>query len=131
MPLRQGSADRGAEQHHARVVDDRVEPAGLKNGALHRICGLRLLSDVGLEDKDGPAIAADVGGDRLEPVLAARRYRHAGTVGGERGGGRRSDAARRARHEGDGAIQYRVGARGDRHGLRPYASVWAGVWSGD
>jgi len=106
LPLLQRRADRLAEQHHAGVVDERVEPAELGHRALNGTGRLLLVGDVALQHQRGAAPVADAGRERLHPVLAPCRQCHRRAVIRERGGGGRADAARGPRHQRNGALQY-------------------------
>ena len=68
------SVEGGAEQHDTGVVDQRVEAAENADRALDRVGGLLGVGDVGFQDQHGPAVATDVGGDRLQRVLG-RQFR--------------------------------------------------------
>ena len=73
----------------------------------HRVVGLLLVGDVGLEDERGAAVAADAGRQLVEAVLAPGHQRDGRTLGGQCDGGGRADPARGAGDEGDGAGQSR------------------------
>jgi hypothetical protein len=62
-----------AEQHHAGVVDEDVEPAKLMGGGLHEAGGLFLVRHVRLLDERGPLEPL---GERLEPIGPAGPERH-------------------------------------------------------
>ena len=64
LPLRQGRADRRAEQHHAGVVDERVEAAQLGDRPLDGVGRLLLVGDVGLQHQRRAALVADARGER-------------------------------------------------------------------
>ena len=70
VPLLDRRVDDRAEQHHAGVVDDDVEPAELGDGALDGGDRLVAVGDVGLDREP-----AELAGERVEPVLAPRGER--------------------------------------------------------
>jgi hypothetical protein len=94
-----GVEDR-AQQHHAGVVDDDVDAAELARGALDGRLRLLAVGDVGLDRQP-----ADVGGQRVEAVLAPRDPRHRRALRGERARRRLADPAARARDERGRALQ--------------------------
>jgi len=98
LPFLQRRADRRAQQHHPRVVDERVEPAQLGHRALNDFGRLRLVGDVGFQHQRDAAAVTDVGRDRLQPVPAPRRQRHGRAVSGERDRRGRADTARSPRY---------------------------------
>ncbi len=73
----------------------------------HRVVGLLLVGDVGLEDQRGAAVATDAGGQLVETILAPGHQRDRGTLGGQCDGGGSADPARGTGDEGDGAGQSR------------------------
>jgi small subunit ribosomal protein S12 len=105
VPLLRRRADHRAEQHHARVVDERVEPAELGDGPLHRVDRLLLVGHVDLERDRPAAVGLDRRDQRVEPVPAPRGDRHGGAPGGERPRRRLADPAARARDEGRRSVQ--------------------------
>ena len=70
LPVVERLVGRLVEQHHACVVDDRVEPAQLVDGPADRAGRLLAVGDVGLDDQ-----RVDLRPQGVEPVLAARRDR--------------------------------------------------------
>jgi len=60
-----------AEQHHAGVVDDDVEPSQLVDGAIDRSDRLLLVGDVGFDRKRGVTLAADLRGKPLKSLKTA------------------------------------------------------------
>jgi len=105
LPLLDGRALDRPEQHHARVVDEDVEPAELVDGPLHGRLRLLALRDVGLDHERGAARVAQLRGQRVEALLAPRHERDGGAAGGELAGGGVADAAGRAGDQGDGALE--------------------------
>jgi hypothetical protein len=100
IPLLDRGVDDRPEQHHAGVVDHDVQSAELFRGALDGRDRLLAIGDVGLERE-----AADLGGERIETVLATRDEGDRRSLLCQRARRRLADAAARARHEGDGAVQ--------------------------
>ena len=72
-----GAPATGAEQHHAGVVDEDVEAAESVMRAARRTVRLRLVGDVDLDRDRGAALAVDLLGEVVEPVLAAGAERDA------------------------------------------------------
>ena len=102
IPLVERSVLDRAEEHHARVVDERVEAAELLDGLRDRALGLRRVSDVGL---DHERAVADPPGHLTKPVAATRHERDLRPLRGEGERGRLTDATRGAGDECDGAAQ--------------------------
>jgi hypothetical protein len=100
-----GAHDGRTEQHHAGVVDERVEATELGHRPFDGVCRLPLVGDVGLEDEHGAPVVADDGGQRLQTVLAPRRQGHGRTLSGQGDGRGRPDTARGPRHEGHRPVQ--------------------------
>jgi hypothetical protein len=71
LPLLHRRTDDRAVEHHARGVDDHVEPAELFHGALDRADGLLAVGDVS-RDRHAVDLARYV----LEPVEAPRGHDH-------------------------------------------------------
>ena len=101
VPLLDRGVDDRAEQHHAGVVDHGVEPAELLRGALHGGDRLLAVGDVGLDREP-----ADLGGEGVEPVLAARGDGHRRPLCGERPRRRLADPAAGARDERDRVLEF-------------------------
>ena len=101
VPLLERRVDRRAEQHHAGVVDQRVEAAELGDRPLHQDLGLLLRGHVGLDRERLAATVGDRCGQLIEPIRAARSDRDRGALLGERHRGRFADPARRAGHQRD------------------------------
>ena len=96
VPLLDRGVDDRAEQHHAGVVDDDVEPAELARGALDGGDGLVPVGDVGLDRE-----AADLRGEPVQPVLAPRGDGDGRALLGERARRRLPDAAAGPRDQRD------------------------------
>ena len=77
----------------------------LGRAASYRIGRLGLLGDVRLQDQRGPALLADLAGERLEALRPASHERDGGAATRKVQGGRLADAARRPGDQGDGAVQ--------------------------
>ena len=88
------------EQHHAGVVDQDVGAAELVLDALGGGDERVAVGDVGL---DGDRAVAELVGQRLDAVGAARQQRDAVAVGGQRTGGGLADARRGAGDDRDAA----------------------------
>ena len=105
LPLLDRGVDDRAEQHHARVVDHRVEPAELGGRALHGRDRLLAVGDVGLDREP-----ADLGRERVEAVLAAGGEGDLRALRRQRPRRRLADPAARARDERDCAVQCHAGS---------------------
>jgi hypothetical protein len=103
VPLIDGRVDDRPEQHHARVVDEDVEPSELGNGLLDGPARPGLFGEVGVDDE--ALSAADLRCELLEPVAAAGGDRHARAVRGKGAGGCSSDPGARPRDESDGVLE--------------------------
>jgi hypothetical protein len=62
LPLLHGRVDGRAEEHHASVVDERVQPSELVDGALHQGIGLLPLTDVGFDRQRSATLVGDPAG---------------------------------------------------------------------
>jgi hypothetical protein len=71
LPLLHGRVDGRAEEHHASVVDERVQPSELVDGALHQGIGLLPLTDVGFDRQRSATLVGDPAGQFVEAALAA------------------------------------------------------------
>ena len=100
VPLLDRGVDDRAEQHHPGVVDHDVESAELLRGALDGRDRLLAIGDVGLDRE-----AADLRGQRVEPVLAPRGDGDGRALLGERARRRLADPAARAGDERDRVLQ--------------------------
>ena len=100
-----GASTIGPEQHHAGVVDDRVQPAELAHGLGHEADRLLLIGHVALDHERAAAGLADLVGQRVQAVLAPRGDRHRRPLRRELARGRLADAAARARDQRDGPMQ--------------------------
>ena len=87
-------------QHDAGVVDEDVRAAELLLDAVGRGDDRVAVGDVGL-DRD--RAVAELVGQGVDAVGAAREQRDAVAVGGQRAGGRLADARRGAGDDGDAA----------------------------
>ena len=87
-PFLGGRALDRPEQHHAGVVDERVQAPEALVGARDERVGLVLLTDVGGDGERLAAVLLDPSGERLDALGAPRRKRHRspGPRAGERGG---------------------------------------------
>ncbi len=84
LPFVDRGVDHGAEQHHAGVVDQDVEPAQLGGDPRHRGPGLLALADVGLDLQRPAARRLDLSRQGLQPVGPAGEDRHGRAVCGQR-----------------------------------------------
>ena len=115
-----GCVGRLVEQHHAGVVDHRVEPAELVDGAPDRLRRLLAVGDVGLDREHPPARLLDLRGERVEPVLAPRGDRDRRARARQRPRRRLADAAAGAGDQRNRSVKsFSHGAHGDRLGGSP------------
>jgi hypothetical protein len=101
-----GTDDR-AQEHHAGVVDEDVQPSEPIDGLLDGCLNLDLVGDVGWHHQRGAARLVDRAGEGFQAVLAAGDERDGRSVLGEFEGGGGAYAAARAGDEGRGAGQLR------------------------
>ncbi len=102
--LQRGVLDR-AEQHHAGVIDQRVQPSQLPDRALNGLLRLLLGADVGLDRERFAAVCSDPLGEVVESVAAAGHQGHRRPEPGQGQGGRLADAAGGPGDERDGAAE--------------------------
>jgi len=105
MRVQRGTDDR-AEQHHAGVVDERVQAAHLGDRPLDGVSRLAFVGHVGLDGESSASPLADGGGDLFEPILPSGGERHGRALCAQRERGRRADAAGRTGHEGYRAVEH-------------------------
>ena len=100
LPVVERLVGRLVEQHHAGVVDDRVEPAQLVDGAPDRAGRLLAVGDVGLDDaaRRSPPPARRAGPCGAPRSRPSRRPREAARR-------RLADATARAGDQRDGSVQ--------------------------
>ena len=104
LPLFERRVDDRAQEHDARVVDQRVQAAQLRHrGGDGALC-LRRIRDVRL-DHQRRVRATEPLGQGLETIAPPGHQSHSRSLLGQRDRRRLADAAAGARHEGDGPFQ--------------------------
>jgi hypothetical protein len=101
LPLLERRVDDRTVEHHPGGVDDDVEPPVFGDDARHGTHGVVALGEIGGDDLR----AAELGGERVEPVRPARDERNRGALIRERPRRRLADTAARTGDERDGAVE--------------------------
>jgi hypothetical protein len=82
----------GAEQPHARIVHQDIQPPPLRHRARDGCLRLGLVGHVGLKGQRVPTASRNVLRQLLQALLAPRREGDGGPLSGQRAGGGRADA---------------------------------------
>ena len=98
-------ADDRAQQHHAGVVHEDVEPAEFLPGAADGVAAGGLVGHVEVEREDRRPAVTEPRGERVQPVPASGADGDRGAGLGQGDGGRLADTRRRTGHQRDLALQ--------------------------